>query len=233
MSEYAYSLGQVTPAELVSNNNTLITDLITRDHDVNVSPANLDQWSNTELNNVTTFRTRRLNSRPSRWYFRNFAGDTFQYIVDPGNPPGDVYEITQSFEFITYASARRQARTELGEYYRAFVTSQFTAAGFTFLADVTSTVSYLVINTIVLRDDAGAGYPVGAPQFVFDIDGLEFEVLTTADWEAFYNKYVGLFDDAREATNDAWTAVQAASLTSEVEIIMDNLPTIPGQDPPV
>ena len=228
MGEYAYSLPKTTPAELVETNTSLIARLIERDTSILYDGRILDQWTDPELNDKATYRTRRINSRPSRWYLRDFANDVFSYILDPGGSGGDVYNIDQAFVFMIYLDARRQARTELGEYYRAFVSSQFTAAGFTFLADPVSTVSYLVIAEIVRVDEAGAGYPQGDPQFVFDEDGKEFEVPTANDWNAFWNKYTGLFDEARDVTNTAWKDVQAATLTSEVEIIMDAMPPIPG-----
>ena len=117
-------------------------------------------------------------------------------------------------------NAKVKAKFDLGLYYQAYSTSQFTAGSDIFPAN--NPTDFLVISEVLRLD------PSNSSQVVFDIEGDPHPVANAAAWANFWDQYVGIFDDARSITGTAWQNVKAATTEAGVQAVMDALPPIPG-----
>ncbi len=124
------------------------------------------------------------------------------------------------YEGPSLAEVKETARDVLREYYNDYVRSQFDAGPDTYSAE--DPVSLLVIAEIMRVD------PTNTSQVVFDIAGDPHPVTDLTVWGQFWNNYIDLFDEARDAAGQGWQDVKAAGDEDAVQAVLDGLPPIPG-----
>jgi hypothetical protein len=218
-TEWAFDTALAVPAQLVSRDDREIDALVAASH----SRSIYTKGSAASLNPLFVFPVTRSGGAPDQWFVRDPANDTPAYVAGDG---GQLYEITEAFREMTINEAKARARDDLEDYYQAYSTSQFSAAGADFGAAPAQTITYLIIDTIIAKAEAAGGYSGG--QIVFDLAGDGHPVQAAANWNGFWNQYENLFDEARSVAGTAIQDVKAATTTDEVRIIIAALPAIPG-----
>lgn len=217
MITYACDDAQRTPATHIGLNAQGLSNALKQLGLGSHGPESVSQWDTPTLNKYMSYKELFVGQAPEppEWYVRDKPNDQAAYIPFEG---GQGYQITQAWRQMTYAEARKRAKSILTQYYISYALSEFTAAGIPFNVTADSQMLWALDMIATLMDkvrniEKSLTDPVHFPIAVIDKDDNPHTVPDLDSWfepNGFYHKFRNLSVKGSEYARATWGQVVLA-----------------------